>query len=498
MANQNPNNENCSASKLRIVAFNARSIGKNPKRANVLEFLKQKDPDILVISETKIDKTVETEIRTEWDGEVFFSSLSGQARGVAIFKKKNLPVTILNQHNDGQGNLLALLIEYEGKKILLQGVYGPNTDEPDFYANDVFDKIEAWNAEFSIFVGDWNVTLDTTKDNKFYLHDNNPNARREILMKMDEYNLVDIWRQYNPDAQQFTWHKPGLDRKLARLDYFLISNSLLPYVEDTTIKPGCFSDHSVISLDIDFSKFKMGKGFWKFNSSLLSDPTYLELIKKTIARVVMQYATVNDDPNFYLNATPAMIEQFFNEQTPETLQNLPLNINPELFLDTLLMEIRRETICMAAAKKRERLAQQQLIAHDIEALELLTQTFPDDLEAADRLQTRRTEQEEIINVAAQGAYIRARTKHKVDGERPTRLFCSLEKHNGVQKYIPCLKVNRVINDEVEEVIITNQEEIKDETVKFYKELYRNHDDKITTNIEDFLDDSAESLPKLFE
>ena len=36
----------------------------------------------------------------------------------------------------------------------------------------------------------------------------------------------------------------------------------------------------------------------------------------------MQYATVNDDPNFYLNATPAMIEQFFNEQTPETLQNL--------------------------------------------------------------------------------------------------------------------------------------------------------------------------------
>ena len=84
---------------------------------------------------------------------------------------------------------------------------------------------------------------------------------------------------------------------------------------------------------------------------------------------------------------------------------------------------------MAAAKKRERLAQQQLIAHDIEALELLTQTYPDDHEAADRLQTRRTELEEIINVAAQGAYIRARTKHKVDGERPTRLFCSLEKHN---------------------------------------------------------------------
>ena len=76
------------------------------------------DPDLLVISETKIDKAIETSIREEWDGEVFFSSLSGHARGVAIFKKKNLPATILKQHNDGRGNLLALLIEYEGNPNL--------------------------------------------------------------------------------------------------------------------------------------------------------------------------------------------------------------------------------------------------------------------------------------------------------------------------------------------------------------------------------------------
>ena len=82
------NTKPSSASKLRIVGFNARSIGKNPKRANVLSFLKQKDPDLLVISETKIDKAIETSIRDEWDGEVFFSSLSGHARVVAIFKKK--------------------------------------------------------------------------------------------------------------------------------------------------------------------------------------------------------------------------------------------------------------------------------------------------------------------------------------------------------------------------------------------------------------------------
>ena len=77
-----------SASKLKVVALNVRSIGKQPKRKDVLHFLKVKDPDLIIATETKIAKEIETTIRSEWDGEVFFSSLSSQARGVAIFKKK--------------------------------------------------------------------------------------------------------------------------------------------------------------------------------------------------------------------------------------------------------------------------------------------------------------------------------------------------------------------------------------------------------------------------
>ena len=45
------------------------------------------------------------------------------------------------------------------------------------------------------------------------------------------------------------------------------------------------------------------------------------------------------------------LEDFIAMQTPETLQSLPLEINPELFLDTLLMEIRGVTISYSAQKK---------------------------------------------------------------------------------------------------------------------------------------------------
>ena len=76
MADMNTNN---SASKLKIIAQNVRSIGKEQKRVDVLQALK-KGP------RSKIAKSIESAIRQEWEGEVFFSSFSSQARGVAIYQ----------------------------------------------------------------------------------------------------------------------------------------------------------------------------------------------------------------------------------------------------------------------------------------------------------------------------------------------------------------------------------------------------------------------------
>ena len=71
--NDGNSDETNSASKLRVVAFNARSIGKNPKRADVLHFLNKKNPDIIIVTETKIGKEIENSIRDEWGAKVLFS-----------------------------------------------------------------------------------------------------------------------------------------------------------------------------------------------------------------------------------------------------------------------------------------------------------------------------------------------------------------------------------------------------------------------------------------
>ena len=165
----------------------------------------------------------------------------------------------------------------------MEGIYGPNEDCTHFFGNNVFNCIDEWEPDFSLFVGDYNVTLCPDLDNRNYIRDNNPHARPVLKNKMNEYGLVDIWRELYPQEKIFTWRKFG-QNKQARLDYFLLSSSLVPYVQDAKILPGFNSDHSVIMIDVDFSKFVKGKGFWKFNTSLIKDKEYTDLIKTTIKK----------------------------------------------------------------------------------------------------------------------------------------------------------------------------------------------------------------------
>ena len=89
--------------------------------------------------------------------------------------------------------------------------------------------------------------------------------------------------------QRFTWRRIN-PKQQARLDFFLISENLLSYVKDADILYGYRSDHSLITLELCFSKETKPRGIWKFNSSLLKDIEYIQLINHTIDNVAAEYA----------------------------------------------------------------------------------------------------------------------------------------------------------------------------------------------------------------
>ena len=483
-----------SASNLRIICFNSNSIGKLPKRTKVFHFLKKHFPDILIVCDTRIAKNIENTVKEEWGGPAFFSGFDAQSRGVAIFIKKDLPIKVLDKFSDHEGNLLGILIEYESKILLIEGIYGPNKDSPDFFENNVFSKINDWNPHHAIFAGDWNLIMDRNLDTLNYQSVSNPRARNAVIDKINEFDLIDIHRELYPTKRSYTWKQWGA-HKYGRLDYFLISNSLLPFIKKSSIISGCYSDHSPIILDIDFSKFQRGKGFWKLNNSLLSDPDYIDLIKDTIKKTTCQYSVIDNDPNFIQKLSREEFDAFASSHTPESLQTLDLVINNELFLDTLLMEIRRTTIKYSSQKKKKRITQQKLLMHDIETLNQLVQSqqIPD-IDAVNELNEKKNALEKILDYEAEGAFIRARTNYRIDGEKPTKLFCALETQNGVQKYVSQLiKINNN-----EEITLTDQKSIELEICDFYRDLFRCKDNQLNhQSIDHFLGpESCHSIKKL--
>ena len=107
-----------SATKFKLLCFNANSIGKNPKRQNVFHYLKKRNPDFVLACDTRICKTIENVVKDEWGGQCIFNSFTSQARGVAIFLKKNNPAKILDTFRDNEGNVLAICMVLEDKNKL--------------------------------------------------------------------------------------------------------------------------------------------------------------------------------------------------------------------------------------------------------------------------------------------------------------------------------------------------------------------------------------------
>ena len=66
------------------------------------------------------------------------------------------------------------------------------------------------------------------------------------------------------------------------------------YVHATNIIPGYRTDHSGVTLELTLNENECGRGYWKFNNSLLKDRTYIQIVKDTISDVKQTYATNNN------------------------------------------------------------------------------------------------------------------------------------------------------------------------------------------------------------
>ena len=147
------------------------------------------------------------------------------------------------------------------------------------------------------------------------------------------------------------------------------------------------------------------------------------------------------------------------------------------------MEIRGETISYSSHKKKQNDKKETQLAANI--LKLEQNLKEDNLQELEKLKLELTE---LRQTKVKEAVIRSRATNLLEGEKPTKYFCSLEMHNYLSKIIPRLETT-------DGRVLTDQNEILKEAENFYRNLYSNKDDPLSEiNLKEYLKDT--NLPKL--
>ena len=453
--------------KLTFVSCNCQGLGDFHKRKDVFQYLREKKYDVYFLQDTHFDVKQNLQIRSEWGYESFFASYNTQSRGVAILFNNTFDFKAKVIDSDPQGNFIILNLKTFEEEFTLINIYGPNRDNPDFYLK-VKQKIIDLNLTNIIWGGDWNLVLNPNLDLDNYRNVNNPKAQETVLEVMDEFNLADIWREINPELLQYTWRRARPVLQQSRLDFFLISETLIHVIKDSKILYGYRSDHSFVAVEFEFKKEEKKRNYWKFNSSLLKDHKCVKEIKETITKTKQQYM-----------APVYNLEQLDN--IPDT--ELQLTISDQLFLDVLLMEVRNTAIGYSVRKKKDDAGLEIQLEREITDLDKKENKTEEDLELKI---LKENNFKEVREAKINGIILRTKVRWAAQGEKVTKYFCNLEKRHFISK-----QMFKLINKNGEE--IRDTKEMINETKEFYEQLYKKR--KVSdVNIEEIVT----TLPKLEE
>jgi exodeoxyribonuclease-3 len=253
---------------MRIVSWNVNGLRAVLAR-DALAWAWHRQPDVLCLQEIKARPE---QIREEQRAFPGYQAIWNPAErpgysGVATLLRepaREMRTGMDDRDSDLEGRVIQTL----HPRFRLFNVYFPNGGRGeerlryklDFYARllELCDDLHA-RGESIIITGDFN-TAHQPIDLKYPRQNQNISGflpeERAWVQKFLEHGFVDIYRHLYPDRVQYTWWTYRVNARQRgigwRLDYFLVSESLLAAVRDVVIHEQVSgSDHCPVELEID-------------------------------------------------------------------------------------------------------------------------------------------------------------------------------------------------------------------------------------------------------
>lgn len=251
----------------RIISYNVNGI-RSAVGKGLLGWLKQTNPDVLCVQETKAQPGQMHELEFDMLGykTYAFSAEKKGYSGVAIFSK-NEPDLIVKGINNPKYDQEGRVIRADFGDLSVISAYFPSGTTGDIrqeYKMDFLADFHAYLKELRkersklIIAGDYNIC-------RLWIDIHNPDKQqntsgflpeeREWFQKFVDDGFVDSFRKFNPEPHNYSWwsYRAGArqNNKGWRIDYHMVTSE----IENDLLAAGIFpdavhSDHCPVWLEI--------------------------------------------------------------------------------------------------------------------------------------------------------------------------------------------------------------------------------------------------------
>jgi exodeoxyribonuclease III len=253
---------------MKIITWNVNGI-RAALGKNALEWAFAQQPDVLCLQEVKAreeqlneDQRAALKLPFVWNA----AQRPGYSGVTTFFKEQ--PVEVVIGLGDDSFDVEGRVIQTLGAGYRLFNIYFPNGQRGQervdyklaFYAYllNLCDKLHE-KGENIIITGDFNtahmpIDLKNPKQNE--KTSGFMPEEREWVQNFLDHGFVDIYRKLYPNKVEYTWWTYRLNARQRgigwRLDYYLVSEKLVPHVKDVIIHDEVMgSDHCPVELVLE-------------------------------------------------------------------------------------------------------------------------------------------------------------------------------------------------------------------------------------------------------
>lgn len=397
------------------------------------------------MQETHSTKRLQKRWRAEWGGRIFFTHGQSNSKGVCILFKRNASVKVLDSIKDTDGRILGLKLEFNMLQLFILNIYAPNDDNVQFYL-EIAKLLENSNCTHKMLIGDFNLFLDKDLD-RINTDTQYKKAADMVKSIMEEFELIDVWREQNPDKKCFTCRRVPQSARGNRIDYVLISQSLFQFIVKNDIIPGFRSDHQFLVVGLSLFQTDRGKGFWKMNCTIIKNPEFIQKVSLMITEECAQE---------YESAAHRW--EIIKFRTRCIAQEISIHKSSD-------------------RKNRLRILERKLKfwenPDNINHTNLFTAESGENL-----IVSLRKEIEDINALQTKGSMLRCKRNWYEYGQKSSKYFFNLEKHNYNTKTITRLRKNTC-------EVVENEKAIQQIQFNYFSNLYRSRLESTEVPIEYF-------------